>query len=226
MVMTICKRMREMRISTSVAYIIQLSLIMAFAVIMSSCGGSGSRSADTLTVTQDTVPTPEPEVVLEARLSPRGIDPVKIGMRITEISPKVENLYDSIVHESGYESDSYSFLLDGKQRFTVYEFESGAVDVLAVDDGSVFVSTPDGGSVRLGDDFSKVLAIKGVQPVWESADGDGMWCWTWQGIWFQPDQSNLPDVLSHKLYNPSSAPAASDFNSEVKVGYMGTGLPW
>ena len=215
-----------MRNYLNVKNIAIVALMALTGVLLPACGGGKTHPTDTLTVEPDPTPQPAEETMTDAKLGPTGVAPIKVGMRISEVKPSVENLYDSIARESGYESNSYTFLFDGERRFTVYEFETGIVNVVAADDDSVVVEDPTGEKIRLGDPFSKVLAIKDVKPVWESADGEGMWCWTWQGLWFQPDQSALPDVLSHKLYNPTTPPSPSDFNEDVKVGYMGTGLPW
>lgn len=194
--------------------------------VMSGCSGKEVKTRETLTVEPDVTPEMPKKTETDVTLTPLGIKPVKVGMRIAEIQPKVENLYDTIVREEGYDSNSYYFMLGGNKRFTAYEFESGVVNVLSAEARSVVVNAPDGCELRLGDSFRKVLGLKGVNSVWQSADGEGMWCWNWQGIWFVPDQNDLPDVLAHKLYNQTSAPRVSDFPEDVEIGYIGTGLPW
>lgn len=194
--------------------------------VLASCGGHKSGASDTISVETDTLPALPEEETTEAMLTSRGIGPIRTGMRIVNIQPSVENLYDTIVQEGGYESNTYHFLLDGRQRFTVYEFETGEADVVSVDDDSVVVNNPSGGTIRLGDPFSKVLELEGVKPEWESADDEGMWVWNWQGLWFQPDQNKLNDTLVHKLYNSTTPPTAADFTPEVTVAYIATGLPW
>lgn len=195
-------------------------------LIIASCSGKEDKPHDTLTIEPDPTPELPKKVVNDVNLSPIGIGPIKVGMRISEIKPEVENLYDSIARQGGYESNSYYFFLDGNQRFTVYEFDSGVVNVISADNRSVVVKGPNGTELRLGDSFHKVLNLKDVNSVWQSADGEGMWCWCWQGIWFIPEQEDLPDVLAHKLYNQTSSPRMSDFPEDVQIGYIGTGLPW
>ena len=202
------------------------SMAMAFLLLIASCSGKSGKETDTLTVEPDPTPELPLETIADAQLTARGIGPVRIHSRIVDLRPKVENLYDSVARESGYESNTYHFYLDGEQRFSVYEFGSGMVDVIGVEDSSVIVRGAGNKTVRLGDPFSKVLELDGVTPQWESADDEGMWVWSWEGIWFVPDQSRLPDTLAHKLYNQNVAPRLSDFTPEVTIGYIGTGLPW
>lgn len=211
--------------SLSICQILPVAAIVLM-VILASCSGKVEKTHDTLTVEPDPTPEMPKHVENDVNLSPLGIGPVRVGMRISEIKPKVENLYDTIVRQSGYDSNSYYFMLDGNHRFTVYEFESGVVNVISADNRSVVVDGSSGEQLRLGDSFKKVLSLKDVNSVWQSADGEGMWCWNWQGIWFVPDQENLPDVLAHKLYNQTASPRASDFPEDVEIGYIGTGLPW
>lgn len=164
---------------------------------------------------------------MDAQLTSRGIIPIKVGMRVVDIKPQVENLYDSIIPEKGYESNTYHFYLDNEERFTAYEFEAGTISLVAANNPSIVVKDLEGREMaRIGEPFTKVLQLPGVKSQWETGDDDGMWVWIWQGIWFIPDQSNLTEKLVHKLYNPNVAPSASDFSEEVTVSYMGTGLPW
>ncbi len=203
-----------------------ISTAIAMLVFAVGCSGNKSSSEDTIRVDSNVTPQLPEETVTDAQITGRGIGPVRLQMTITSLSPSVENLYDNIEKEGGYESNTYHFMLDGKPRFTVYEFESGLVDIISVDDSSVIVNNPDGEPVRIGESFSKVFGLNGVKPQWEAADDEGIWVWNWQGLWFQPDQSTLNEVLVHKLYNQNTPPTAADFSPDVKVGYIATGLPW
>ena len=202
------------------------ALLTVLVLFGAACSGNKVKDTDTISVEPDPTPELPVEDIMDAQITSRGIGPIRTDMRIVDMKPSVENLYDTIVREGGYESNSYHFFLDGQQRFTVYEFESGIANVICVDDSSVVVNNPGGGNVRLGDSFTKVFSLDGVKPQWECTDDEGMWVWNWQGLWFQPDQSQLNDVLVHKLYNQNTPPSNSDFTPEVTVGYIGTGLPW
>lgn len=201
-------------------------VITGAGCLLSSCSGKQPKHEETISVEPLESPELPGHAVSDAQLTPLGVDPIRTGMRISEIQPKVENLYDSIARQSGYESNSYFFFLDGNHRFTVYEFDSGIVNVVAAENRSIVVNGNNGQEIRLGDSFKKVLALNNVAPIWQAGDGEGMWCWNWQGIWFYPDQQNLPDVLAHKLYNQTSVPQSSDFSDDIEIGYIGTGLPW
>lgn len=204
-----------------------VSIVSILSLSLTGCGGKQAQPVvDTVTVEPNDSPDLPESSMIDAQLTARGIEPVKVGMRIVEIEPRVENLYDTIVREGGYESNSYHFLLNGEQRFTVFEFESGIANIVAADNESIIVNGNDDNILRLGDSFTKVFDLKDVKPVYQSMDDEGMWCWQWQGIWFQPDQQNLNDVLVHKLYSTSVAPVKSDFTDDIKIGYIGTGLPW
>lgn len=194
--------------------------------MLSGCSGKEHKIEETIKVAPSQQTDLPKKTVSDAQLTPLGIDPIRTGMRISEIQPKIDNLYDSISRQEGYQSNEYYFYLDGNKRFTVYEFESGVINVVQADNRSIVVKGSDGQEIRLGDSFRKVLALKDVNSVWQAGDGEGKWCWNWQGIWFYPDDSNLPDVLEHKFYNQTSAPQASDFTDDIEIGYMGTGLPW
>ncbi len=41
-----------------------------------------------------------------------------------------------------------------------------------------------------------------------------------------PSQQGLGEILSRKLYDSKETPSAADFSDDVKVGFIGTGLPF
>lgn len=212
---------------------IRLGRLMPGMILMLLiAGGCGNRAGkeeekpDTLRVEVS-----EPEVAEEAEsgttlMTSSGIGPIRKGMRIVEIQPQIENLYDSISRQSGYESNYYSFYLKGEPRFTVYEFEKGMVSDISADSDNIVVPGDGNQTLSLGDSFSDVLKLKGVKPVWQTGDEEGMWCWERDGIWFVPDQETLPEDIAGKFYNQRVAPTLKDINSEIKIGYIGTGMPW
>lgn len=206
-----------------------LSLIVP-VIMIAGCkkGGGENHAASKEVVAEDTVDSAvaAEDTIPDAELISAGIEPIRVGMRVVDIAPKVENLYDSIVNQGGYESNSYYFYLYGKQRFTAYEFSEGKVSVVSADDGSIVVKGADGETLRIGDPMAKVMSLKGVKTEWQPADDEGMWCWNWKGIWFLPDQEVLTEQQTEALYNPDKAPSAKEFGTGVKIGYMGTGLPW
>lgn len=194
-------------------------------LILASCSGKEQKAEETLSVEPSVVTELPKKAVSDAVLTPAGIEPIRIGMRISEILPQVENLYDSIWREEGFKANFYHFYLNGNERFTAYEFDSGVVNVVSASNRSIVVKGPSGEEMRIGDSFKKVLGLRDVNAVWQ-AEEEGMWCWNWRGIWFYPEEGNMPQVLEYKLGNQTSIPQASDFNDDIIIGYMGTGLPW
>ncbi len=112
----------------------------------------------------------------------------------------------------------------GDPIFTAYDFMEGKVDVIALNGTRYGVATPEG-ELRIGDEFSKVLALPGVRSEWQGLDDNGVWWWTWKGLWFGPDEAGMSESLSEKMCDPKRPPMASDF-SGVKTGYVGTGTPY
>lgn len=204
-------------------------LFLLFVILMtggcSKKGGENSSDTDTVRSVNDQSEASalEPQDIV---LTSEGISPVTIGMQISLIPADSAGIYDSVISEEGYESNSYLFMSDGQPMFTAYEFTPGTIDVVSADSPRIVVMSPDGKALRLGGELADVLSLPGVEAEWESADGEGMWCWRWEGLWFQPDQSHLPEDLSRALYNDAKAPGVEMMTPEVKIGYIGTGLPW
>lgn len=204
-------------------------MIAVAMATLTACGGKSAGEGESMDSNPaDTVAATDSVAVeiADALLTSGGIAPIEVGMKVIDIQPSVEGLYDSIVSENGYESNSYYFFLNGEQRFTAYEFDPGVVNLVCADNGSIYVNGDEDTRLRMGDPFGKVLGLKNVEAVWQEGDGEGVWSWKCNGIWYLPDQSALTEKLSQKLYNSDSAPKGSDFDDSVTIGYMGTGLPW
>lgn len=203
-------------------------LTILLFIILTGCSGKGkggevdSHISETATAADD-IPAEQPADIF---LTPQGVGAIVIGMKVEEIPDMVEGLYDSVIPEEGYESNSYLFMQNGEAIFTAYEFTPGTIDVISADSRSVKVKISENEELSLGSPFSKVVGLPGVVAEWENADGEGMWCWRWKGLWFQPDQQGLPENLSRELYTEVAPPSTSSFTPEVKIGYIGTGLPW
>ncbi|MDE6009945.1 MAG: hypothetical protein K2F87_00665 [Muribaculaceae bacterium] len=204
------------------------SLMAGLSILLSGCSGKGQGTvADTpkpeTALSPDDIPAEEPA---DPELTAGGIGPVRIGLATDSIPSAVPGLYDAVMPEEGYESNTYVFMYDGSPLFTAFEFTPGTVDVISADSPEVAVIAPGEKTLRLGGTFTDVLELPGVEATWEESDGEGLWCWRWQGLWFVPDQSRLSEALSRELYRDAHVPAKSSFTPEVKIGYMGTGLPW
>lgn len=205
------------------------TLLLLLLPLLPGCGGKSgadsSRPADSTTTTA----TPAPQTTdaeTDHALTSEGVERIQVGMQTAHIPHQDEGFYDSMEKEEGNESNTYLFLRGGNPLLSAYEFTEGTIDVVSAESPRIVVLTPDGGTLRLGDEFSRVLLLPGVTAEWENADDEGMWCWHWQGIWFQPDQTHLPEALSRELYSDVAPPSPESFTSEARIGYIGTGLPW
>lgn len=206
-------------------HILVSAMVILLPAIMTGCSSGKDKNVDSATVEEDTLPALPEEDASRAVITNLGIGPVKCRQLVSSVQPSVVNLYDSIAIERGYEATIYHFMRDGRTRFDGYEFGDGQISVVSVADNSVVAETPQG-EISLGVPFSRVLALKGVEPQFQALDGEGMWCWIWQGLYFQPSQQNLPQRLSSRLYNAGTTPSASDFDENVTVDYIGTGMPY
>lgn len=217
-----------MEIKTRIRFIGFVGLLVVMAVL-TSCGGrekDGGKDSDSVAV----APVVEkPVEVKEAYITREGIDTIRVGMKITDIPEQVEGLYDAFnpgADIRDIEALQYDFSLDGNVRFSVLDFGEGKVDVVFVGDYSVGVEQPDGADpIVMGDKFSRVLDLKGVTSKWNPYDSMGFWAWEWNGVWFMVDKEGINEQNSMKLFNPDKAPSKADL-ANIKVGYIGTGLPF
>ena len=200
-------------------------MICASILLLCSCGVGNKKVVESAQVIADSIPAEPSADLLEIPITNLGIEEVKCGMRVNSLTPSMANLYDSIAIEQDLDHTTYQFMLDGRPRFTGYEFGDGLIDALAAADSSVYVDTPDG-HLTLGMPFSRLLKLKDATAEYQALDDNGMWSWRWQGLYFLPSQQNLPQRLSSKLYNQATTPDAADFDDNVVIDYIGTGLPY
>lgn len=194
-----------------------------------SCGPGGHNSAaDTDSAFIDSA-TAREEAILDSAasltLTADSIGCIRIGMAVDRIPGTVAGFYASTTLDSTPDAQTISFNdPQGDPLFTAYDFMEGKVDVIALNGTRYGVATP-GGELRIGDEFPKVLALPGVRSEWQGLDDNGVWWWTWQGLWLGPDEAGMSESLSEKMCDPRRPPMASDF-SGVKTGYIGTGTPY
>ena len=187
-------------------------MICASILLLCSCSGGNKKVVESAQVIADSIPAEPSADLLEIPITNLGIEEVKCGMRVNSLTPSMANLYDSIAIEQDLDHTTYQFMLDGRPRFTGYE-------------SSVYSVTPDG-HLTLGMPFSRLLKLKDATAEYQALDDNGMWSWRWQGLYFLPSQQNLPQRLSSKLYNQATTPDAADFDDNVVIDYIGTGLPY
>ena len=203
-----------------------LSALAAMAVL-ASCGNKNKEVKDGLV--NDSAATVELESAVAGPtsyyLTRDSIGPVRVGEKISNLPVAVANLYDHMIVTETPDAMAYTFLLADDPQFTIYDFMEGNVDVIALEGNARGVETPQG-ELRVGDDFSKVLALDGVRSEWEGFDDAGIWYWIWNGLYFAVDETGISEDFANALVNGRHAPRAGYFDSSVKIGYIATGLPF
>ncbi len=206
-----------------------ITAIGLMSVVIASCGGKGLKEdrQDSMDVADSSVGT---EVVALSGdsvfyITADSIGALHVGEKISALPPVVDSLYDEMVTTATPDAMAYTFLLKNVPQFTVYDFMSGQVDVIALEGNALSVNTPDG-ELRVGDSFKRVLALKGVESQWIDLDDMGVWYWKWNGLYFGVDETNLNDDQAEALCDGKLPPRASLLGEEVKIGYIATGLPF
>lgn len=206
--------------------IFTLALVSLF---LASCSGNKTmKSEDSASQTENKeteVQTKSTEDTSKFYLTSDSIGPIHLGLSVNELPRYVASLYDQYEHSDTPDAMTIIFLKDNKPQFIVYDFGEAEVDVIATLSQDIKVNSPNG-PISLGDPFTKVLSLEGAEPEWVNFENDGMWHWKWEGLWFAPAQNPLPEKLVTKLFNHDAAPEISDFTDEVKIDFIGTGLPY
>lgn len=198
--------------------------ILAAAAIIASCSSKNKaeqNSDSALTAEMESPVAGEVDYYLTAD----SIGPVYVGEQISDLPAAVANLYDYMHVTETPDAMAYTFLLADIPQFTIYDFMEGKVDVIMLEGNSREVMTPKG-ALRVGDEFSKVLALDGVESDWEGFDGEGVWYWKWNGLYFGVDEMGLSEKFAISLQDDKMPPKASEFTPDIKIGYIGTGLPF
>lgn len=201
--------------------------VLFLTLLLASCGGK--KNIETAT---DSDTTSVEEAVEEAAdttyyLTSENLGPVIIGERMTAIPESCDRLYTSRVHADSHIGNVVAFYDNEEQMFTIFDYMEGNVDMIVLDSPRIKVAAP-GGDITLGDSFMNILSLPSVEAEWiQDDDGtSGKWFWTWSGLWFGIDESHLTEKLSSHLYNGATQPMAEDFDETVRIGYIGTGLPY
>lgn len=210
--------------------VILLANICLSLFMLASCGGKENTSAaGSESVQFPQLPIDTLAAVKEYSITQFGIDTICVGMSVADIPEKVDGLYDTFAPGpdiSDIEALQYDFSLNGNVRFSILDFGDGLVDVVFVSDYTIDVQLPNGKApLVLGEDMSRVLELPGVHSKWNPYDSLGFWAWEWQGLWFMFDKDGINESNSMKLFNAHQPPTASDLR-DMKIGYIGTGLPY
>lgn len=197
------------------------------SLLLVSCGGNNNKnSADSDSITE--------AAILEAVEAVRNANPyitkdsvgsVLIGAEMNSIPDSIPGLYSHKTNGASPDAVTVTFSDAAGEQFIAYDFGEGNIDVITLIGNKVKVNAPDG-DFGLGDPFTNVLNLPDVKAEWISYDDNGSWFWTCNGLWFAPADSGLTQELSQSLYNPDSAPDPAAFGESVKIGFIGTGLPF
>lgn len=209
--------------------ILSLTAIALSVIVLTACGKGGKKNspdsvADSSSVAEEQII----DSVATFYLTPDGIGPIRIGMPVDSIPEMVAALYDHVTEGADEIGMARLFYNHSGVSFTALDFMEGKVDLIYLDNAYVKVATPEG-DLTLGDEFSRVLLLPDCEAIWQDYDeasGIGMWYWNAGEIWYAVDQSTLTDSLKKKLYDSSLKPTKSDFDENVRIGYIGTGLPF
>lgn len=206
---------------------IYIAFIAIATLLACGCGGNknegkpGPQSDSAQTLDQES-PVAGPT---DFYLTADSIGPVHVGEKIANIPQAVANFYDVILPTETPDAMAYTYLLSDIPQFTIYDFMDGKADVIALEGNARSVKTPDG-EIRVGDEFMKVLRLPGVESEYQSIDDMGIWYWKWNGLYFGVDETNISEKFADELCEGRHAPKAADFTSDVKIGYIATGLPF
>ncbi len=199
-----------------------------FLLLLASCNGNKTETAG-YSAKSDSARTESMESPVagpvEFFLTRDSIGPVRVGEKISDLPQAVANLYDVVLTTETPDAMAYTFLLADVPQFTIYDFMEGKVDVIALEGNARAINTPDG-EMRTGDEFSKVLALKGVESEFQNFDDSGIWYWKWNGLYFGVDETGISESLGAALSEGKRPPRASEFTPDVKIGYIATGLPF
>ena len=199
-----------------------------FLLLLASCNGNKTETAG-YSAKSDSARTESMESPVagpvEFFLTSDSIGPVRVGEKISDLPQAVANLYDVVLTTETPDAMAYTFLLADVPQFTIYDFMEGKVDVIALEGNARASNTPDG-ELRTGDEFSKVLALKGVESEFQNFDDSGIWYWKWNGLYFGVDETGISESLGAALSEGKRPPRASEFTPDVKIGYIATGLPF
>ncbi|MBD5358474.1 MAG: hypothetical protein HDR88_16055 [Bacteroides sp.] len=198
-----------------------------WAVILTACGGSKKEVLSEFDSVLEEVELLTDSVVRKpmAYITKDSVGVIKIGMSINNVPDYAPDLYDKKLDGASEDAVTVTFSDSDGEKFIGYDFGEGKIDVINVIGKDVKVKAPKG-EFGIGDKFAKVLELPGVTAKWSGYDGGGSWYWVWEGLWFAPSQDTLTETLSRRLYYSGSAPTVVDFNDDITIGFIGTGLPF
>lgn len=202
-------------------------IIAAAALTLAGC--SGNKKAAQSAADTDSAFIQEAEVAVDSIQTPsltaQGIGDVRIGMALDSVPQGQINLYDNIVADDSGEFKALNFRLGDKDMFTVTDYDDGKVDMISLYTSGVGVAVPND-TLRIGDPFIKLLKQSGVTTEFVSMDDMGVWYWRYKDLWFWPAEEGMSQELSNAMSERRNPPSAAMIGDGVKIGYIGTGVPF
>lgn len=202
-------------------------IIAAAALTLAGC--SGNKKAAQPAADTDSAFIQEAEAAIDSIQTPtltaQGIGDVRIGMALDSVPQGQINLYDNIVADDSGEFKALNFRLGDKDMFTVTDYDDGKVDMISLYTSEVGVAVPND-TLRIGDSFTKLLKQSGVTTEFVSMDDMGVWYWRYKDLWFWPAEEGMSQELNNAMSERRNPPSAAIIGDKVKIGYIGTGVPF
>ena len=202
-------------------------IIAAAALTLAGC--SGNKKAAQPAADTDSAFIQEAEAAIDSIQTPtltaQGIGDVRIGMALDSVPQGQINLYDNIVADDSGEFKALNFRLGDKDMFTVTDYDDGKVDMISLYTSGVGVAVPND-TLRIGDPFTILLKQSGVTTEFVSMDDMGVWYWRYRDLWFWPAEEGMSQELSNAMSERRNPPSAAMIGDGVKIGYIGTGVPF
>lgn len=202
-------------------------IIAAAALTLVGC--SGNKKTARTTADTDSAFIQEAEAAIDSIQTPtltaQGIGDVRIGMALDSVPQGQINLYDNIVADDSGEFKALNFRLGDKDMFTVTDYDDGKVDMISLYTSEVGVAVPND-TLRIGDSFTKLLKQSGVTTEFVSMDDMGVWYWRYKDLWFWPAEEGMSQELNNAMSERRNPPSAAMIGDKVKIGYIGTGVPF
>ena len=202
-------------------------IIAAAALTLVGC--SGNKKTARTTADTDSAFIQEAEAAIDSIQTPtltaQGIGDVRIGMALDSVPQGQISLYDNIVADDSGEFKALNFRLGDKDMFTVTDYDDGKVDMISLYTSEVGVAVPND-TLRIGDSFTKLLKQSGVTTEFVSMDDMGVWYWRYKDLWFWPAEEGMSQELNNAMSERRNPPSAAMIGDKVKIGYIGTGVPF
>lgn len=203
------------------------TIFIVAALILAGC--SGNKKAAQPAADTDSAFIREAEAAIDSIQTPtltaQGIGDVRIGMALDSVPQGQISLYDNIVTDDSGEFKALNFRLGDKDMFTVTDYDDGKVDMISLYTSGVGVAVPND-TLRIGDPFTKLLKQSGVTTEFVSMDDMGVWYWRYKGLWFWPAEEGMSQALNNAMSERRNPPSAAMIGDRVKIGYIGTGVPF